>query len=196
MQLIAGCTGQAYNKRKEKEGAFWDDRYHATAVDTENHLLRCCSYIDFNMIRAGVVTHPDEWPACGYREIINGKERYKIIDRDMLSKLMIKNTPEKLGEIYKAHTDELITAEYVGKREPEWTESIAVGSDEFIDSIKSKITHIRTAWKNRIHTMSDGTSILCDKSETYNDKYTYSVDFGGEMGTLRAKNSRYKCISR
>jgi REP element-mobilizing transposase RayT len=34
MQLIAGRTGQEYNQRKNRNGAFWEDRYHATAVQT------------------------------------------------------------------------------------------------------------------------------------------------------------------
>src|SRR5262245_51442156 len=55
LQLIAGRTGQAYNQRKHHQGAFWDDRYHATAVDTGAHLARCVVYIDLNMVRAGVV---------------------------------------------------------------------------------------------------------------------------------------------
>jgi hypothetical protein len=29
--------------------------YHATAVDTDEHLARCFTYIDLNMVRAGVV---------------------------------------------------------------------------------------------------------------------------------------------
>jgi putative transposase len=29
MQLIAGRTGQEYNQRKDRNGAFWEDRYHA-----------------------------------------------------------------------------------------------------------------------------------------------------------------------
>ena len=32
IQLIAGKTGQEYNRRKNRKGAFWEDRYHATAV--------------------------------------------------------------------------------------------------------------------------------------------------------------------
>lgn len=36
IQLIAGRTGQEYNQRKKRNGAFWEDRYHATALfDTE-----------------------------------------------------------------------------------------------------------------------------------------------------------------
>jgi hypothetical protein len=38
LQLIAGRTGQEYNQRKKRKGAFWEDRYHATAVDVEEHL--------------------------------------------------------------------------------------------------------------------------------------------------------------
>jgi putative transposase len=69
MQLIAGCVGRAYNRRKRRPGAFWEDCYHATAVDTDEHLARCFTYIDLNMVRAGVVEHPRQWPEAGYREI-------------------------------------------------------------------------------------------------------------------------------
>ena len=54
IQLIAGKTGQEFNSRKGRNGAFWQDRYHATAVATDDHLIRCMIYIDLNMVRAGV----------------------------------------------------------------------------------------------------------------------------------------------
>jgi putative transposase len=31
IQLIAGRTGQEFNQRKNRKGAFWEDRYHASA---------------------------------------------------------------------------------------------------------------------------------------------------------------------
>ncbi|MBC8427093.1 MAG: transposase [Deltaproteobacteria bacterium] len=34
IQLVAGRTGQEYNLRKRRKGAYWEDRYHATAVET------------------------------------------------------------------------------------------------------------------------------------------------------------------
>jgi|SRR5688572_7514959 len=49
MQLIAGRMGQEYNQRKERQGAFWEDRYHATAIEGDEHLHRCVVYIDLNM---------------------------------------------------------------------------------------------------------------------------------------------------
>ena len=41
IQLIAGRTGQEYNQRKKRKGAFWEDRYHATAVECDRHLAQC-----------------------------------------------------------------------------------------------------------------------------------------------------------
>jgi REP element-mobilizing transposase RayT len=52
MQLIAGRTAQEYNQRKDRQGAFWEDRYHATAIEADEHLHRCLIYIDLNMVRA------------------------------------------------------------------------------------------------------------------------------------------------
>jgi len=54
MQLIAGRTAQEHNQRKGRQGAFWEDRYHATAVEIDEHLHRCLVYLDLNMVRAGV----------------------------------------------------------------------------------------------------------------------------------------------
>jgi putative transposase len=62
MQLIAGRTAQEYNQRKSKQGAFWEDRYHATrCAKPTNICIVVWFYIDLNMVRAGVVTHPFDW---------------------------------------------------------------------------------------------------------------------------------------
>lgn len=35
--LVAGRTAQEYNLRKRRKGAFWEDRYHSTAIETGEH---------------------------------------------------------------------------------------------------------------------------------------------------------------
>jgi putative transposase len=80
IQLIAGRTAQEYNQRKKRKGAFWEDRYHATAIESDKHLIRCMIYIDLNMVRAGIVKHPSEWTMNGYNEIQNPPDRYSLID--------------------------------------------------------------------------------------------------------------------
>ena len=37
IQLIAARTGQEFNQRKDRKGAYREDRYHATAVETDEH---------------------------------------------------------------------------------------------------------------------------------------------------------------
>jgi putative transposase len=84
IQLRAGRTGQEFNLRKKRKGAYWEDRYHATAVETGRHLAQCLVYIDLNMVRAGVVKHPSQWPFGGYNEIQKPKVRYALINYDEL----------------------------------------------------------------------------------------------------------------
>ena len=88
MQLIAGRSGQQYNQRKSRRGAFWEDRYHATAIQTNEHLVKCIVYIDLNMVRAGVVTHPEEWVHSGYNEIQKPRQRYALIAFKRLLRLL------------------------------------------------------------------------------------------------------------
>ena len=54
IKLIAGRTGQKYNQRKNQKGAFWENCYHATAVESGEHLFKCLVYIDLNIVRAGM----------------------------------------------------------------------------------------------------------------------------------------------
>ncbi|MFZ7127533.1 MAG: transposase [Desulfobacterales bacterium] len=61
IQLLAGRTGQESNQRKRCKGAFWEDRYLATAIEAGEHLLRCVVFIGLNMVRVGVVALPREW---------------------------------------------------------------------------------------------------------------------------------------
>ena len=79
IKLIAGRTGQEFNQRKARKGAYWEDRYHATAIEDGDHLIKCIVYIDLNMVRAGVVKHPSEWPYSGYNEIQQPKRKKILI---------------------------------------------------------------------------------------------------------------------
>jgi len=87
IQLVAGRTGQEYNQRKDRKGAFWEDRYHATAIESGEHLLRCIVYIDLNMVRAGIVDHPSQWPFCGYNEIQEPRRKNVLINYEKLREL-------------------------------------------------------------------------------------------------------------
>jgi putative transposase len=138
VQLAAGRTAQEYNQRKRRKGAFWEDRYHATAVQTGQHLVQCIIYMDLNMVRAGVVKHPSEWPHSGYGEIQNAPERYRLIDRERLVQLLGAGDSDQLSLSHRSWVEEALKTEEKS-REKRWSESIAVGSLSFIEEVKAQL---------------------------------------------------------
>ncbi|MFT5172110.1 MAG: putative transposase [Gammaproteobacteria bacterium] len=138
MQLIAGQTAQSFNRRTGRRGAFWDDRYHAVAVGGCDYLRQCLLYIDLNMVRAAAVDHPSAWRHSGYIEIQSPKSRYRIIDLERLAQLLQVASVEQLRtEHYQWVEAGLINGR--SKRDPAWTESVAVGSEDFTSTIKGRL---------------------------------------------------------
>lgn len=138
MQLIAGRTAQEFNQRKGRKGAYWEDRYHATAVASDAHLVRCMTYIDLNMVRAGVVQHPSEWEAGGYAELFSARRRYGLIDRCALMKLLNIASEEQLKTERKSWVDEALRCG-AAIRDERWSGSIAVGGRGFVDEVKTAL---------------------------------------------------------
>ncbi|TDX99548.1 transposase [Thiohalophilus thiocyanatoxydans] len=138
MQLIAGRVAQEYNRRKGRKGAFWEDRYHATAADSEVYLARCMVYVDLNMVRAGVVSHPDDWTVCGYREIQHPPQCYAVIDRLALCNLLGIQHDAGLREQHAGWIETaLANGEYA--HETCWTQSLAVGGREFLEAVRATL---------------------------------------------------------
>jgi len=165
IQLIAGRTGQEFNRRKVRKGAFWEDRYHATAVERGDHLIRCLVYIDLNMVRAGVVKHPAEWELNGYNEIQNPPARYGVIDHLSLRQLCGYSDAAEFAQQHRGWVHEAIVEKRLN-RESCWTESIAVGSRGFVEGIKARLGI--SAKGRDIGTESDGVYTLREESAPYN----------------------------
>ena len=136
MQLVAGRTGQEFNQRKDRKGAYWEDRYHATAVESGEHLARCIVYIDTNMVRAGVVPHPSMWPFSGYNEIQEPRRKTVLIDYKRLQGLLGAKSYDQLRSSHKGWVEEYLK-DGEKARHDEWTDSIAVGSRPFVERVKA-----------------------------------------------------------
>jgi REP element-mobilizing transposase RayT len=164
IQLVAGRTGQEFNQRKNRKGAYWEDRYHATAIETGRHLVQCLVYIDLNMVRAGVVKHPMDWPFCGYNEILAPKERYALIDYEGLKNIFNFKTVDELAESYRGWIEESLQKMSHG-RDGKWTESIAVGSESFVTETKELLgVNVR----GRVVAERDGVFELRESVTPYN----------------------------
>jgi putative transposase len=178
MQLIAGRTAQAFNTRKRRHGAYWEDRYHATAVETDEHLHRCLVYIDLNMVRAGVVRHPRDWPHCGHREIDSPKTRYRIVDIDALSKLCGFSSIDAFRHAYRLWLEAAVAD--IPARDERWSTSIAVGTSTFVERV---VTELRDRARHRNIEAYGETHALRE------EPLAYEPHFDPENAVLRGKNS-------
>ena len=178
LQLIAGRVGQEYNQRKNRKGAFWEDRYHATAVKTGNHLIRCLAYIDLNMVRAGVVRHPGEWMYGGYNDIQNPKQRYSLINRQKLRALLGIKDNDQLSESHRKWVEEVLK-NGTNQRDAKWTESIAVGDKKFVMETKAKLGAKAMGRK----ALENSTGYELKESQS-----SYNHVFAPEKWPLRLKN--------
>jgi len=138
MQLIAGRSAQDYNQRKKRKGAYWEDRYNATAIESDNHLFECMTYIDLNMIRAGVVKHPIDWKHSGYYEIQNPPKRYSIIDLSALLTLTGFASLDALQQTQREWIDSKLENNIL-QRQSYWTDSVAVGSQNYIETLQARL---------------------------------------------------------
>ena len=138
MQLVASHTGQQYNRRKHRKGAYWEDRYHATMIESGVHLRRCLMYIDLNMVRAGAVDHPKDWVWGGYQEIQGKRCRNRVIDLKALKDVFEMDSVENLRKSHAEWIGAALGGAEMGRDEI-WTESVAVGSEDFVRRTRQRI---------------------------------------------------------
>ena len=179
LQLVAGRTAQEYNQRKGRRGAFWEDRYHATAVQADRHLARCVAYIDLNMVRAGVVSHPAQWTHGGYAEIQTPPVRYGVIDLGALCELFGFGGLAELQAAHRGWIEESLRSE--GRTQtPDWARAIAVGSPDFVAMVKADLG---IAARHRDIDLSGTTGVLREPEAAYDH------EIAGENGHPSEGNS-------
>lgn len=76
MQSLKQVFSQYYNRRTDRCGTLWDQRFKSILVeDKPNALLTMAVYIDLNAVRGGLVTDPKDYRYCGYGEAMGGGPR-------------------------------------------------------------------------------------------------------------------------
>jgi putative transposase len=144
MQRAEGEFAQWYNRRKGRSGAFWEGRYHCTLIDSPEHCERCMTYIELNMVRAGVVTHPQEWRWCSYQDWMGKRKRYLLVEVERALEFFGGHGLPLFREHYESRIREGIERGRLA-REPWWTESVAVGNATFVQQVESL-----TSWRRRM----------------------------------------------
>ena len=94
MQVVAGRYAVYVNRLRSRTGTLWEGRYHASAVETDRHFLRCHRYVELNPVRAGIVADAAEYRWSSYAhnalgrddECITAHDCYLALGRDAASR--------------------------------------------------------------------------------------------------------------
>ena len=77
MQRINTTYGKYYNKKYNRVGYVFRDRYKAEGIYSEKHLYNCIKYIHNNPVKAGICNKAEEYPYSNYKMMrTEFKEKY------------------------------------------------------------------------------------------------------------------------
>ena len=73
MQSLGRCYVRYFNQQHERTGTLWEGRFKSWLVDSDRYLLTVSRYIEMNPVRAGMVSHPAQYPWSSYHANALGK---------------------------------------------------------------------------------------------------------------------------
>lgn len=110
MQRLNTRYGQYYNKKYNRVGYVFRNRYKAEGIYSEEHLYNCIKYIYDNPVKAGICNKASEYPYSNYKMINQSvEEKYLFIEvedrnekhiKRIINNYFVKNqiTVEKLRQ--------------------------------------------------------------------------------------------------
>jgi REP element-mobilizing transposase RayT len=97
MREIKVGFARYYNRRHNRRGYFWGDRFKSVIVEKGETLINCLAYIDLNPLRAGLVDRPEKyrWNSLGYHVQTNNQDNFLSTDFG-LKEFNVKSKKERI----------------------------------------------------------------------------------------------------
>lgn len=67
MQSLGRRYVRYFNDRYNRTGTLWEGRYRAALITDQRYWLTCLRYVEMNPVRAGLVSAPESYKWCSYR---------------------------------------------------------------------------------------------------------------------------------
>ena len=106
MQRLNTRYGKYYNKKYQRVGYVFRDRYKSEGIYSERHLYSCIKYIYDNPVKAGICQRAKEYPYSNFKEINKDlDDNYVFIDiddnketnhQDIINKFLIENNIKQI----------------------------------------------------------------------------------------------------
>ncbi|WP_027183267.1 transposase [Desulfovibrio inopinatus] len=187
MREVKQTFSRYYNKRHDRRGYFWGERFKSVVVQDGRTLVHCLAYIDLNPIRAGLVQRPEDyrWSSIGHHAQTGNVDGLLSLDFG-LADWDIEDINERLvlyrrflyetgaldsvhGKSLASHIVERARSEgYVYTRvdrmllRTRWfTDSGVIGSKEFVTALLGRVSH--TKGRKRFPRKIDGLEFYAMK---------------------------------
>jgi REP element-mobilizing transposase RayT len=177
-EIKVGFT-RYYNRRHNRRGYFWGDRFKSVIVENGETLINCLAYIDLNPLRAGLVERPEQyrWNSLGYHMqtgnkdnflsfdfglkefgVLDAEERLKRYRRyvyeagsvNRLEKLVAGVIDNSVLEKERKNDFELKRIQRFRYRTRYFTDSGIIGTKEFVSANYGRFKHLFMSKKDKI----------------------------------------------
>jgi len=102
--LLMKNLGQRYvqyvNRTYRRSGTLWEGRFRSCLAQSERYVLACYRYIELNPRRAGMVSHPRQYPWSSYR--VNAEDKSSDLIAPHHQYLRLGSNPPARRQAYKA----------------------------------------------------------------------------------------------
>ena len=146
-----------YNKRHNRKGFFWSERFKSVVVDNGDTLINCLTYIDLNPVRAEMVDKPEEyrWSSIGYHIQRGNQDGFLSLDFGLLE-FGVMDAGERLKHYRKFLYEKGEIKDIDAERDRDFAlddfdrfryrtryfiDSGIIGSREFVDRIYQRFKH-------------------------------------------------------
>jgi len=86
-----------YNRKYDRTGHLFQDRYKSEAVETDHYMFAVLRYIHQNPLKAGMVNHIVDYPYSSYAEYI-GLNNEQYVDKDFALSLFHEEKEQALAD--------------------------------------------------------------------------------------------------
>ena len=95
------------NRCYGKSGTLWEGRHKGCLASGDRYLLSCMRYIELNPVRAGMVTHPADYPWSSYHSNAMGKAYGMLQPHEIYLSLGASPTDRRLAyrELFRQELD-------------------------------------------------------------------------------------------
>ncbi len=84
MQCLQRSYTAYYNKKYNKVGHLWQDRFKAKVIVKDRYLIDCIAYVEQNPIRANLIKNIKEYEFSSYSERNLSEKSFRVIDKLLL----------------------------------------------------------------------------------------------------------------